>query len=425
MVGFKKILLVFTLSLCAGAVFGQVDTGSQNVTNSPYTRYGYGELSDNAFGKSKAMGGLAYGIRDRYQLNPANPASYTAMDSLTFLFEGGFTLQNTNFSDGINKTNAKNSSFDYVAMQFRLKKWMAINAGFIPYSNVGYSISKSDVDHENTDAYNVSSFQGDGGLKQLYLGVGVNVLKNLAIGANFSYFWGDIDRSMSLYFPATSASTNTESEEISISDFKIDLGAQYTYNISDKRQVVLGAVYSPKRSLNNTTTLRSEVWTNQVGRLVAEVDSTATFETPHKLGLGFTYMYDNRLTVGLDYTLEKWGSVTYFDNPNAFRDRSKVVIGAEYRPSHYSRNYLAHVRYRMGGYYSTPYYKINGQNAATEYGVSIGLGLPLPKVASLLNLSAQYVRVNGKKSSFLDENYLKVSIGLTFNERWFFKRKVN
>lgn len=425
MVGFKKFFFVLLLLAGASAAFGQKNTNSQNATNSPYTRYGFGELADNSFGKSKAMGGLAYGIRDRYQINPANPASYTAMDSLTFLFEGGFTFQNTNFSDGTNKTNAKNSSFDYVAMQFRLAKWMAVNAGLIPFSKVGYSVSVSDIDHENTDAYNVTSYTGDGGLKQIYLGVGVNVLKNLAIGANFSYFWGDIDRSMSLYFPVASASGNTESENISISDFKVDLGLQYTYNLNEKQQFILGAVYSPQKSLHNTTTLRSIVTSNQSNRIVSEKDTIATFQLPHKFGVGLTYNYDNRITVGVDYTLEKWGSATYFNSTNAFRDRSKIAVGAEVRPSLYSRNYLAHMRYRVGAYYSTPYYKINGVNAATEYGVSFGLGFPLPKVASLLNISAQFVRVDGKKPNFLDENYLKLSVGLTFNERWFFKRKVN
>ncbi len=425
MVGFKKFFFVFFLSIVAGSVWGQKETSSQNATNSPYTRYGYGELADNAFGKSKAMGGLAYGIRDRYQLNPANPASYTAMDSLTFLFEGGFTFQNANFSDGVNKTNAKNSSFDYIAMQFRIKKWMAINAGLIPFSNVGYSVSVSDIEHENTDAYNVTSYKGDGGLKQIYLGLGVNVLKNLALGANFSYFWGDIDRSMSLYFPTTSASGNMKEENISVSDFKVDLGIQYSYKLNKKSEFILGAVYSPKKNLHNTTTLTDRVTSGGRSRITSQIDSIATFELPHKFGIGFTYNYDRRLTVGLDYTLEKWSSAIYFDNSNAFRDRSKISMGAEIMPSLYSRNYLARIKYRMGAYYSTPYYKINGENAASEYGVSVGFGLPLQKVASIINLSAQYVRVAGKKPNFLDENYLKLSVGLTFNERWFFKRKVN
>ena len=80
-------------------------TIAQTSTNSPYTRYG---------------------LRNGYQINASNPASYTAVDSLTFLFDAGMTLQNANFKEGNIKTNAKNSSFDYLAMQFRLWKRMGM-----------------------------------------------------------------------------------------------------------------------------------------------------------------------------------------------------------------------------------------------------------------------------------------------------------
>ena len=94
MIGYRQTLLVFLLMMLSGA------TIAQNNTNSPYTRYGYGQLADQGSGNSKAMGGIAYGLRDKYQVNFANPASYTAIDSLTFIFDGGISLQNTNFSNG-------------------------------------------------------------------------------------------------------------------------------------------------------------------------------------------------------------------------------------------------------------------------------------------------------------------------------------
>ena len=65
---------------------------AQTSSNSPYTRYGFGELSDQHFGNSKAMGGIAYGLRNGFQVNAANPASYTAIDSLTFIFDAGLSL---------------------------------------------------------------------------------------------------------------------------------------------------------------------------------------------------------------------------------------------------------------------------------------------------------------------------------------------
>ena len=104
MTGYRQTLLVLLLTMLAGT------SVAQNNTNSPYTRYGYGQLSEQGSSNSRAMGGIAYGLRDKYQTNFVNPASYTAIDSLTFIFDGAVSLQNTNLGNGTLKRNAKNSS---------------------------------------------------------------------------------------------------------------------------------------------------------------------------------------------------------------------------------------------------------------------------------------------------------------------------
>ena len=125
------------------------------------------------------------------------------------------------------------------------------------------------------------------------------------------------------------------------------------------------------------------------------------------------------------FTFQKWSSVTYMNEKNAFCNRTKIAVGAEFLPNPMGRSYLAHVKYRLGAYYSQPYYKINGMRAADEYGVTAGFGLPIPRTRSVLSLSAQYVRTEGKTAAFLNENTLRICVGVTFNERWFFKRKVD
>ena len=108
-------------------------------------------------------------------------------------------------------------------------------------------------------------------------------------------------------------------------------------------------------------------------------------------------------------------------------DRHRVALGMEYIPNQMSVRYRDHIRYRAGFSYSTPYTKINGWDGANEYCVSVGVGLPIMNIysnRSVLNISAQYERVNPKMSGMITENYLRLCIGLTFNERWFMKWKV-
>ena len=122
---------------------------------------------------------------------------------------------------------------------------------------------------------------------------------------------------------------------------------------------------------------------------------------------------------------QRGDDVAYEGRKDVFCKRGKLSVGAEYIPNPIGRNYLSRVKYRVGGYYSKPYYKINGMRAATEFGLSAGFGLPVPMTRSLVSVSAQYVRTQGSHAAFLDENTLRICIGITFNERWFFKRKVN
>ena len=422
MVGFKHTLCSLLLTMVTGMAI------AQNNTNSPYTRYGYGDLSDQSFGNSKAMGGIAFGLRDGAQINPLNPASYTAIDSLTFLFEGGVSLQNMNISGSGVKLNAKNSSFDYLAMQFRLHPRIAMSIGLLPFSNVGYSVSDSKVDNGVSQT---RSFTGDGGLHQLYGGIGVKVLKNLSLGVNASYFWGDITRTRTIIYPATSESYSyIQQMGVSISDYKLDFGTQYTLDFNKKHSMTIGAVFSPKHKLNNDYTVTTQVSTTNSNNL------DATLELPNTFGVGFTYNYDKRLTVGADYSLQQWSKTKFgvntsddavredFNETYTYCNRHKVSVGAEYIPNLMGRSYLSHIKYRLGAYYTTPYYKIGGKEATREYGVTAGFGLPVPRSRSILSISGQFVRISGQESAFVNENIFRVSIGLTFNERWFFKRRV-
>lgn len=406
---------------------------AQTSTNSPYTRYGFGQLADQDFGNSKAMGGIAYGLRNGYQINASNPASYTAIDSLTFLFDVGMTLQNTNFKDGNVKTNAKNSSFDYLAMQFRLWKKMGMTVGFLPFSTVGYSLYNTEELPDADSQYAGYSFSGDGGFHQVFAGLGYKVWDNLSVGVNFSYLYGDITHQSMTAISATSTSS-VKQDQFSLNDYKLDFGLQYTYRMNKKNVIHVGAVYSLGHSMNGKSYKYYQTAVQSGSSIYVQSQTGDTisnpFKMPHTFGVGLTYVYDNRLTVGLDYTLQKWETTDLnwnkFDKEQVeMSKRTKISAGAEFIPNRYSHNYLKRISYRAGFHYSSPYTKLSGQDGAREYGVSAGFGFPMFQSKSILNISGQYVKVSPKVKGMLEENYLKINVGLTFNERWFMKWKVD
>ena len=424
MIRYKRLINTCFLVLCATMMFAQ--SGS----NSPYTRYGYGHLSDQSFGNSKAMGGLSYGLRDGFQINASNPASYSAVDSLTFLFDAGMSLQNANFKEGTVQTNAKNSTVDYIAMQFRLFEGMGFSAGFLPYSIVGYNMSQTyelGTDGLGNSIQVLDTYTGNGGLQQVYVGVGYKILKNLSLGVNFSYLFGEISHSIATSFNNSNAFSSVRTDKITVSDYKLDLGMQFIQKLGEKHVVNLGAVYSLGHDLNSTGYKYLETYSLSNSALQSQSVDTLqnAFSLPHTFGVGFTYVYDQRLTVGLDYTQQKWADINFFNKQGAFTDRSKISFGAEFVPKKNSKNYFNRIKYRLGAYYSDPYAKVNENEGAREYGASFGFGFPIFRSKSILNISGQYINVKPKVAGMLEENYLKINVGLTFNERWFMKWKVD
>ncbi len=416
--------LINTCLFCIMATIAVAQTSS----NSPYTRYGFGELSDQHFGNSKAMGGIAYGLRNGNQVNAANPASYTAVDSLTFIFDAGMTLQNTNFKENGVSTNAKNSSLDYIAMQFRLWKRMGMAVGILPYSTVGYDMTQVKTinkDEHGEDIESYHNYKGEGGLQQVFAGLGFKVFNNLSIGANLSYQYGDITYLTGTSFNNTNAVSSMRTQQMSISSYKLDFGAQYTKKFGEKHIVNLGATYSYGHELNGEGYYFTETYDNNSVLQTHSGDTISNaFSIPHTFGIGMTYVYNNRLTVGLDYTLQKWSECKYFNKEGQYNDRQKISLGAEYQPNYRGRSFWEVVRYRIGFHYADPYIKVNGQDGAREYGASFGFGLPIYRSNSILNISGQYVKVSPKVKGMLEENYLRINIGLTFNEGWFKKYKV-
>lgn len=421
----KQGFCVILLLLISSIVSAQSSDPPTPSTNSPYTRYGLGQLSDQSFGNSRAMGGIGYGLRDKLQINPLNPASYTATDSLSLIFEGGVSLQNTNFTEGEVKMNAKNASFDYIAMKFRLHPRMSMSVGFLPFSTVGYSLSTSNTVPGDENTTETNSRDGSGGLSQAYGGIGFKVFDQLSVGVNMSYLFGTITHSSLTTFSSNSIDASRITNQVKVKDYKLDLGLQYTQKLGKKHEATIGAVYSLKHKLNNDAYQTKQVLYYSSGYLPrsSETDTIKNgFELPHTFGVGLTYVYDKKLTVGFDYTLQKWSEVPLFGKADQLKDRSKLSFGAEYVPNPMSRNYFNRMSYRIGAYYSDPYIKVRGEDGAKEYGVSAGFAFPVSR--SLINISGQYVHVKPKVAGMIEENSLRINLGITFNERWFDKWKV-
>ena len=407
-------------------IMGAVAANAQSSTNSPYTRYGLGELSDQAFAHNAAMGGIGYALRSSEQINVMNPASYSAVDSLSFMFDIGMGLKSSNYQENGYKTNAKNASFDYLAMQFRLHPRVGFAVGFTPYSNVGYKFSRTSDIENSDDVTLTNTFYGDGGLQQIFGGIGFKILDNLSIGANVGYLYGEIDY-QTLATLSNGGDQTTTYNNISINSYIANFGLQYTQKLSKTDKVTLGLVYGLGHDLKSTETKGIQVTDGSSYSELTEETIKDSYGIPSTFGAGLTWQHKQNLTVGADYTLQQFENVKYDNSTDFYKNRTRIGAGIEYMPSLYGRNYLSRIGYRAGAYYSSSYMKLPEYDGPKEWGVSAGFGLPLHLFQrnTVLSITGQYVRVLPSVKGMLSENRFVLKLGLTFNEHWFMKWRVN
>jgi len=425
----------------ASIIFAQFTNG-QNNTNSPYTRFGYGEISDTNNGEQRALGGVSIGSRSNSSINSVNPASYSSVDSMTFMFDIGTSAIMSRFSDPTKSSKTFNANLEYITMQFPLSKGLGFSAGLLPYSFSGYNFFSNDTTYQKTSSQRLDTvpftrtFLGNGGFSQVYMGLSANLFNHIAIGVNAYYMYGTISNYRDLTFSSTSGYTSTtEANQIKANNFRFRFGMQIYNTFAQKHDVTLGIIYEPKIKLNGGF---SQITS---GVLNDTIDSNHPndpnyiaygFEIPTMYGIGFNYTYNKKLSIGIDYSLQDWKNAEFYWNPKTLKNsenlnnRSKIALGVEYQPNPKGRKFSDRVRYRGGFNLSDSYYNVNGITQPKNYTITGGLGLPLynktTNSISMLNLGVEYGKIGS--ADLLSEDYFKLTLNIVFNEHWFFKRKL-
>lgn len=409
---FKVLILSFITLLT-------LPTSAENGMNSPYTRFGFGQLAGLETGTSKSMGGTGIGVHNINQINMLNPASYAAVDTLTFLLDVGASLSNTNIAEGGVKMNARNTTFDYLAMQFRLLPRLGFTLGMTPFSNIGYDFSNTEtiINDEEDLVTTTTTYCGNGGLRQITAGLGYSPFKGLSIGANLSYIYGEMYHYVYSQYSDINISTYTKQYQAEITTYSANFGMQYQASMG-KSRITLGATYRPGHSIDDEAYIIQTISAN-------DTIGTSQMSLPTEYGAGVSYTYDNRLTIAADYCIQQYSMVDFFGTKGT--DRTRASIGVEYIPELHTRKLFQRARYRAGLHYATAHYTIDGQQGPTEYGATIGIGLPIMNAwsgKSIVNISAQAVHIRPNMPGLITENALRLNIGLSFNETWFNKWKV-
>lgn len=429
--------------------------------NSPYSRFGLGDLNHPTLGINNAMGGITTAFSSYYSLNPGNPAAYAALNYTAF--ETGLDARFSQLTDGDVTVNKSTGNLSYFALGFpvfnplnRLTKKkdypfdFGASFGLLPHSQVGYNVQSSD------SLANIGNFDqfssGKGQRYKLYGGAGIR-MKNFSFGFNANYLFGKVNRSLFIDFNNTLEYwNNIKTSGISTSGMVWDLGLQYELVLNkledekeeakrrNKTRIIVGASYTPTAKVNlkgdesygrtrfsyeEYEVVRDDRTSFAYDTISGNVDFSEKMTLPGSFSAGLSIKKDRKWMFGADFRMTSWEQ---YNNPiesETLKNTWRGSFGFEVTPNERAFNaFLKRVRYRAGAHYGLDPRVVN-EKQLTNYGLTLGFGLPviLPRgVPSFVNLGFEFGRQGHVE--LIQDSYFKTSLSFTFNDNsWFFKRK--
>lgn len=433
-------------------------TYGQQADNSPYSRFGIGDLTDNNFNHTRQMAGLGASFIDGYHINIVNPATHAFLNATAF--DVGIFGKYTSLQDRQASGSFWSGNLEYLSLAFPLKNpinevydgvkkdyRLGMALTLIPHSNVSYNIRALDS-IPGTGSF-TRSYQGTGGSYKVMWGNALKY-KDFAFGVNLGYLFGRINNERAISFSELNFPFNDRfTTSYNLSGFLWNAGFIYT-------KVLNQAAYENNKSLqqrrislgfhvNSSTgfSTSSDIFDRSVQLLPGSIQLVDTIRNvtdvkgkgrlPAEFGMGATYYYGEKSAIGFNASWAGW--TKYFNDATgeretALSDSYKLSIGGYFRPDYKSfDNFFKRVYYRYGLYYQNDPRLISHEGTNKEIhtiGLTMGMGMPFvfQRKISFVNLGANAgLRGQGTPVS---EKFVKISLGVTFNDdEWFLKRKYN
>jgi hypothetical protein len=413
---------------------------AQSESVSPYSRYGLGDIPFNGFVKNIGMGGTGIAMRPNFNINVANPASYSSL--LLTSFDIGASASFTKMSTLSLSQKKSEATFSYFALAFPVvsKKWGAA-LGLIPFSNVGYKIVSPEIGDNNTPV--TFTYEGTGGVNRFFIGNAFTIMKNFSAGFNASYLFGTLDRIKTANYGGNFFYNSRFTSSTLIRDFYFDFGLQYVFDsiphyakndttnikVPSDWSLAFGLTGSLPTNISASQDLLEERYQSN-GSFIINRDTVLNVEgdkgvikLPYSVGFGITLKKGNRWLIAADATLQNWQDYSYLGQKDSLRNSMRISLGTQYTPDERGpKSYWQTMQYRLGTFYNQTYLQLKGSKL-NEYGVTAGLGFPIRKGFSMLQLSTMLGTRGTTDNNLIKEDFVRVSIGVTFSDRWFIKPK--
>lgn len=375
------------------------------------------------------MGGLGISYGTAWNPNTVNPALSTK--NTIFNFEAALNYKNIAANNGSETSDVDGGGLSYVAFSLPVKiNKFTVGLGLNQITSVNYRLRiQSTV--ENSDVRALNAIEGDGGISEAYLTMGMVVAKNLSLGIQGSYLFGSTIRTdqLALYSEegAQVGITTEYYERLTVSDVGLKAGAYYFIPLSTKSRLHLGAIYQHLGDVNGKAFAKLAAFgqasdPDSDGDLISN-DEPGSIYIPNRYGFGVSYEKNNKYVIGLEGQYQDFRKFrSLLDDPLRLQEAIKVGLGLQFTPDYLNvDNALKRSSYRFGlEFQQTPYYL--NQTNINDLGINFGASIPVNQL-SLLNFAVKVGQRGTTDNGLIKENYVNVTLGLSLNDNsWFFKR---
>ena len=403
---------------------------AQEGTSSPYSFYGIGDIKFKGSVENRSMGGISV-LPDSIHINIQNPAQLAGL-KLSGLALGG-TYANTKSLSEDQEGKSRRTSLDYMAIGLPLGK-IGIGFGLIPFSSVGYKISKTtQVTNISGDTIRsvYSKYNGIGGVNKVFLGFGYSLTKKINIGANMQYNFGTIETTGLLY--QTDLQYGSRETNISeLSGVNFDIGATYQTKLKGKLSLFSSLIFTPESKLKLSNARNIQIVQLLSSSAISVIQSeniavgNSTIKLPSKLALGTGFGEIKKWLLGTEVTFINNSVMSNrFDNitNSSFENSIRYSLGGYFIPNYNSyATYYKRIVYRGGLRYENTGLVIENKSI-TDFAANVGLGLPLIGTFTNVNIGLEVGKRGTTYNNLVQENYFNISVGLSLSDKWFVKRK--
>ena len=152
-------------------------------------------------------------------------------------------------------------------------------------------------------------------------------------------------------------------------------------------------------------------------------DQKGSLVLPLCLGLGVTLKESTHWIAGADFSLQNWQDYSLFGIKDSLANSWRTSAGFQWTPNDRSiKSYFNLVQYRFGAHFEQTYLQLKN-STLMDYGLSMGFGFPMKRVATTVQLAIEAGRRGTIANNLVELNYVKCTIGFTLNDRWFIKTK--